>query len=144
MFLHAKLEITSKNKKTVLFNTILPPMMEAVALLLPYSNYLAVGRGGSETDETQETLEEFSLVQELVTESFNHDPSLGELFVKKKWVLDETNQTTFVLREFGLTAWPESANPKVVNRFVVGGGEPIYRDAGEEMSFELTIYFLSA
>ena len=141
MFLHAKLEITSKNKKTVLFNTILPPMMEAVALLLPYSNYLAVGRGGSETDETQETLEEFSLVQELVTESFNHDPSLGELFVKKKWVLDETNQTTFVLREFGLTAWPESANPKVVNRFVVGGGEPIYRDAGEEMSFELTIYF---
>jgi len=103
-----------------------------------YSKYLAYGVGDVQSDPLR--LGNFSGVVELVTESHNFDPTNGTLFIRKKWILDENDKNGYEFVEVGLTPYPDAENPKIANRFLVNGGEPIYRDAGEEMTFEITIY----
>ena len=139
MVIHNKLEIKKGKDVFVSFNTLLKPALVKIGELLPYSDLIAIGNGGSEGDLTQEKLESWRETLPLVTDSFNFDPLNGTLFLTKKLVLDETNQTPLEIVEVGLTG-ESGKNPSVANRFVVNGGEPIYRDAGEEMSLTITIF----
>lgn len=138
--MHNKLVIYKGGEAYVSYNSMFPFVAEEIANLRPYTKYMAIGLGAS--DEVEDSrLEKFSALVELVTDTYNFDPSKGVMFVTKKLVLTEENTTPFEIVEVGLTSDDKSDNPKVVNRFIVNGGEPIYRDAGEEMTIEVTIYF---
>ena len=138
MKIHNKLEIKTKDKVYTSFNNLLFPFAEALSFGEAYSNYLAIGTGVEQEDIFH--LARFEKTVPLVDDAFNFDPLHGQLFLRKKWVLSETDQTPYEIVEVGLTANTEKENPRVANRFLVNGGDPIYRDAGEEMVFELTIY----
>lgn len=139
MVLHTKLTIKKGNKIYVSFNKLLNPIKNALSELLPYSTSVAIGSGTSITNDSQEQLEKFNKVYPLVTEAYNFNPLGGEMFITKKLVLDSSNTDALEIGELGLTAWPEEENPRVVNRFLANQGEPVYRDAGEEMTMEFTI-----
>ena len=138
MRVHNKLVIKTKDKTYSSFNNLFFPFAESLRDGGSYSKFLAYGVGREQTDPMR--LGEFSGVVELVTESHNFDPTNGTLFIRKKWVLDENDKNAYEFVEVGLTPYPNEENPKIANRFLVNGGEPIYRDAGEEMTFEITIY----
>lgn len=138
MKIHNKLEIKTKDKTYTSFNNLFFPFAESLKDGGAYSKYLAYGVGKMQSDPTR--LGSFSGVQELVSEAHNFDPTNGTLFLRKKWVLDENDKNAYEFVEVGLTPYPNEQNPKIANRFLVNGGEPIYRDAGEEMTFEITIY----
>ena len=138
MKIHNECVIKTKDKTYTCFNNLLFPFAEAVSAGEAYATYLAIGTGVEQ--ENLYYLSKFDRVVKLVDEAHNFNPLNGQLFVRKKWVLDETDATPYEIVELGLTANGDSDNPKIVNRFLVNGGDPIYRDAGEEMSFEITIY----
>lgn len=140
MKLHNKLKITKGNREYVSHNNLLLPAIEFLSENKPYFSFLAIGENGDETAESQQWLNCFKKTYPLSTISYNIDPSKGELYITKKLVLTEDDQTPLKILELGVTADGESDNPKVANRFLANMGEPIYRDAGEEMSFEVTIY----
>lgn len=138
MRIHNKLEIKTKDKVYVSYNNLLLPFAEALSLGEGYSKYLAIGTGVTQEDVSY--LAKFESVVELVSEAHNFNPLNGQLFSRKKWVLEESDETPYEIVEVGLTANIEKDNPRIANRFLVNGGDPIYRDAGEEMTFEITIY----
>lgn len=138
MRIHNKLEIKLKDKVYTSYNNLLLPFAESLSEGGNYSKYLAIGTGKVQDDIFH--LARFSSRVELVDDSYNFNPLNGQLYLRKKWVLAETDNTPYEIVEVGLTADGESDNPRIANRFLVNNGEPIYRDAGEEMVFMLTIY----
>lgn len=138
MKIHNKLEIKTKDRVYTSFNNMLPGFVQMLSAGEAYSKYLAIGTGVVQTDINH--LSKFETAVELVSDSYNFNPLNGQLFLRKKWVLAETNATPYEIVEVGLTSNEDNDNPKIANRFLVNGGEPIYRDAGEEMVFEITIY----
>ena len=139
MKLHNKLIIKKRGEEYQCFNNLLLPAIEAIQDFSPYTNHIAIGCGVSATVERQESLENYIKTYPLVTKSYNFDPAMGELYVTKELVLDASDRSALEIRELGLAVSNE-ASPKIANRFLSNGGEPIYRDPGEEMSFEVTVY----
>ena len=140
MKIHNKLKITKGETVFESFNNLLLPALEAIRDFKPYNNFLAIGTGNSETKNDMKTLEKFAVALPLVTDKFNFDPQNGTLFITKKLVLDENNRTPLEIVEVGLTYDGESENPPVANRFLANNGAPIFRDKGEEMTIEVTLY----
>ena len=140
MKLKNKLKITKGDKVYESFNNLLFPAIEFLSENKAYFSFLALGDNGDETSTTQEYLGGYTKTYPLVTSKFNIDPSLGSLYITKELVLDKTDLTPLEIREVGVTADGENFNPKVANRFLANMGEAIFRDAGEEISFEVTIF----
>lgn len=142
MVLHSKLTVIKNGKAVAVFNDLLMPIKEALMGLMPYSENVVIGRSTKPTIENQERLFDAAWVEPLGDGEFNFNPLNGELYIKKVLVFDEKNTLNMEIGELGLTAWPEESNPKVVNRYYFD--EPIFKDAGEEMTFEFVIYLTNA
>lgn len=140
MKLKNKLKITKGGRVYESFNNLLFPAIEFLSENRAYFSFLALGDNGDETNVNQEYLGGYTKTYPLTTTKFNIDPSLGNLFITKELVLNESDLTPLEIREVGVTADGESFNPKVANRFLANMGEAIFRDAGEEISFEVTIF----
>lgn len=140
MILHTKLTIKKNDNIWVLYNSLLPGIFDSIATFKPYASYLAYGTGSSETDLNQNNLEKFTGVIKLETKEYNFNPLNGDMFLTKKLDIQEDDPNFYAFSEFGLTGYPDEENPIVVNRFLTSGGEQIYRDPGEKMEMEVSIF----
>lgn len=140
MIIKNQMTIEKRGVRYVCFNNLLTPALEFIRDLKPYSKFVAIGIGNSETTSDMVTLENHQVTLPLVVDSYNFDPANGSLFSTLKLVLDESNPQALEIVEVGLTGDDQSANPKIANRFLANFGEPIYRDPGEEMTIEISVF----
>lgn len=138
MRLHNKLVVKKGSREFVSYNNILVSAVENLSDFKPYFLYLAIGEGGDETKFNQVNLYDCKKVYPLETVEYNFDPAKGDLFLTKKLEISPLDTTPLKIVEVGVCG-EMGDNPKIANRFLANAGEPIYRDAGEEMSFEVTI-----
>jgi len=138
--MHNKLVLNYKGKKYISYNNMLPFVLDAINEGLLFTSHLAIGSSGKETALGQEHLYDYKLTLETETVASNFDPQKGELFVTKRAVIESEHPLPLEIMEIGLTPFASDKNPKIVNRFVLSESEPIIRDKGDEISFEVTIY----
>lgn len=138
MKLHNKLVIKKGDHEFVSYNNVLVSAVENLSEFKPYFLYLAIGEGGDETKLNQVNLYDCKKVYPLMTVEYNFNPLNGDLFLTKKLEISPLDTTPLKIVEVGVCG-EDSDNPKIANRFLANGGEPIYRDVGEGMSFEVTI-----
>lgn len=141
MKLHNKLVIRKGGQEFVSYNNVLVSAVENLSEFKPYFLFLAIGEGGDETKFNQVNLYDCKKVYPLKTVEYNFNPLNGNLFLTKKLEIDPLDTTPLKIVEVGVCG-EDSDNPKIANRFLANGGEPIYRDVGEGMSFEVTINLL--
>lgn len=139
MELHNKLVIKKGEKQYISYNTVLVSALECLSEFKPYFTHIAIGEGSAKTIFNQVKLYDCKKVYPLTTVAYNFNPADGDLFLTKKLEIDPLDTTPLKIVEVGACG-DLGPNPKIANRFLANEGEPIYRDVGERMTFELTIF----
>lgn len=136
MKLHNKLEINHNGEQFVYYNTLLDSVLDEIASLNAYNNFIAIGDGSSDTTLDMTALENQIMVLPSEVESQNFNISKGVAYITKKVQIEKSERDSFTISEVAIAS--DSDGSKIVNRFLISS--PITWKTGDSLSASITIY----
>lgn len=141
--LHNKIEITTKNKNLVAFNTLLKGVFTKISHLEEYTSRIAIGNGTENVSFNNSKMSNFVSSFEATTEEICSDVSKEKLFIKKLVSFDESDQSTFSFCEIGLCS-SEGDNPDIYNHVLLKNEDDeivtVTKNPGDFLQIRVTIF----
>lgn len=141
--LHNKIEITTKDKTIVSFNTLLKGVFTKISRLEEYTSRIAIGNGTGNVTFNDSKMSNFVSSFKATTEDICSDVSKENLFIKKLVSFDESDQTTFSFCEIGLCS-SSGDNPDIYNHVLLKNEDDeivtVTKNPGDFLQIRVTVF----